>query len=162
MALLTAAIRSQRLVLKNGLVSEPGFHAVASPAAQGGWNQLSGLLQRAGRQIPLVTELAQSTGIEKGKLQDLLVDLERLGYLRRISSNRFALPEILRLFADEVLTMDSAGEPVTVIAARDRFGVGRNLTIEVLEYFDRVRFTRRLGDVRVIQDSDVPAKDFTR
>ena len=38
----------------------------------------------------------------------------------------------------------------------DRSGIGRNLTIEVLEYLDRTGVTRRIGDSRtVVRGSDV-------
>jgi selenocysteine-specific elongation factor len=33
---------------------------------------------------------------------------------------------------------------------RDQTGIGRNLSIEILEYFDRQGVTRRIGDVRQI------------
>jgi selenocysteine-specific elongation factor len=35
---------------------------------------------------------------------------------------------------------------VTAAKLRDRAGLGRGLAIEVLEYFDRIKFTRRIGD----------------
>jgi selenocysteine-specific elongation factor len=35
---------------------------------------------------------------------------------------------------------------VTAAAFRDRSTLGRNLAIEVLEYFDRIKLTRRVGD----------------
>jgi selenocysteine-specific elongation factor len=38
----------------------------------------------------------------------------------------------------------------TVKQYRDQTGIGRNLSIEILEYFDRQGVTRRIGDVRQI------------
>ena len=35
-------------------------------------------------------------------------------------------------------------------AFRDRSGIGRNLTIQVLEYFDAAGLTRRIGDARIV------------
>ena len=37
---------------------------------------------------------------------------------------------------------------------------GRKLAIEVLEYFDSIRFTQRRGDVRVVLNADLPAQLF--
>ena len=34
---------------------------------------------------------------------------------------------------------------------RDATGVGRNVTIQVLEYFDRIGFTQRIGEGRKIR-----------
>ena len=33
---------------------------------------------------------------------------------------------------------------------KSRFGTGRNLTVEILEHFDRLHLTRREGNVRVL------------
>ena len=82
------------------------------------------------------------------------------GELCRITDTRFALPEQLMQFAREVLSCDSSGEPLTVIGLKSRFGTGRRLTIEILEYFDRVHFTRRRGDTRVILNAELPVKLF--
>ena len=38
-------------------------------------------------------------------------------------------------------------------AFRDASGIGRNVTIELLEYFDRVGLTRRVGNVRFLRRS---------
>ena len=42
-------------------------------------------------------------------------------------------------------------ERFTAAQFRDASGAGRNLSIEILEFFDRVKFTRRLGDARLLQ-----------
>ena len=39
----------------------------------------------------------------------------------------------------------------TVIQFRDQSGIGRNLCIEILEYFDRVGFTKRDGNARFLR-----------
>ena len=44
----------------------------------------------------------------------------------------------------------TAGGAITAAGFRDRSGIGRNAAIEVLEYFDRIRFTRRIGDTHVL------------
>lgn len=35
---------------------------------------------------------------------------------------------------------------------RDRLGVGRKLVIQILEYFDRIGFTRRRGNDYLLRD----------
>ena len=39
---------------------------------------------------------------------------------------------------------------VTVADLRDRFGTSRKYALAILEHFDRLRLTRRVGDVRVL------------
>jgi len=38
----------------------------------------------------------------------------------------------------------------TAAAFKDRSGVGRNLTIQILEYLDKMGATRREGDARIV------------
>ena len=38
----------------------------------------------------------------------------------------------------------------TAAAFKDHSGVGRNLTIRILEYLDKMGATRRMGDARVV------------
>jgi len=67
--------------------------------------------------------------------------------LVRVTENRFFLPRGLRRyakFAEEIAAAN--GGVVTAAKVRDRAGLGRGLAIEVLEYFDRIKFTRRIGD----------------
>jgi len=42
----------------------------------------------------------------------------------------------------------------TIADYRDQAGIGRNLAIEVLEYFDRLGLTRREGDARAVRCLD--------
>jgi selenocysteine-specific elongation factor len=76
--------------------------------------------------------------------------MARLGLAVRVSKNRFFLPSPLKDLERMAQDMAGAGGTITAAGFRDRSGIGRNLSIEVLEYFDRIKFTRRVGDAHVI------------
>ena len=44
----------------------------------------------------------------------------------------------------------SLGGTFTAATFKDRSGVGRNLTIQILEYLDKMGATRRQGDARIV------------
>jgi selenocysteine-specific elongation factor len=48
------------------------------------------------------------------------------------------------------LAEESAEGGFNAAAFRDRSGIGRNLTIEVLEYLDAIGVTRRVGEARIV------------
>ncbi|MEC8357519.1 MAG: SelB C-terminal domain-containing protein, partial [Pseudomonadota bacterium] len=56
----------------------------------------------------------------------------------------------LASFTQALANQDEEGA-FTVIAFRDASGIGRNLCIEILEYFDAKGFTRREGNSRLIR-----------
>ena len=83
------------------------------------------------------------------------------GRLHRLGEARLALPATLRDFAGVALQCASASGGFTVKEFRDASGVGRNPCIDVLEYFDQLRFTRRDGQKRTIVDPDLPENRFS-
>jgi hypothetical protein len=46
----------------------------------------------------------------------------------------------------------------SVIETKTHLGLGRDLTIEILEYFDSVKFTRREGNSRRLRNADWPQR----
>ena len=76
----------------------------------------------------------------------------------RISDTRYFLPNRLLELAEIARRLD-ARAPFTVRQFRDASGIGRNVVIEVLEYFDGRGFTQRTGDTRrVVGDDPLLAK----
>jgi selenocysteine-specific elongation factor len=65
----------------------------------------------------------------------------------------------MRELANAALELGQGGG-FTVIEYRDHVGCGRNIAIEVLEYFDSIRFTQRRDQLRVILDPKLPQKNL--
>ncbi|MBT3626806.1 MAG: selenocysteine-specific translation factor, partial [Rhodospirillaceae bacterium] len=68
----------------------------------------------------------------------------------QVTKNRFFLPAAVNRLAEiaEELAGESEDGLFLAAAYRDRSGIGRNLTIELLEYFDRTGLTQRHGPAR--------------
>jgi selenocysteine-specific elongation factor len=79
---------------------------------------------------------------------------ERLGRVAKVADNRYFLPETVTSLAGIARELAETSPEGTFTAAsfNDRSGVGRNLTIQILEYLDRMGMTRRQGDVRTIPE----------
>jgi selenocysteine-specific elongation factor len=106
--------------------------------------RVCGLLQAAGLRPPIVGDLATALAVELPTLLGRLVDLARRGHLVQVAKNRFFMPatvaELARLAGELAAAAPAAG--FDAAAYRDRSGLGRNLTIEVLEFLDRSGVTR--------------------
>jgi selenocysteine-specific elongation factor len=112
------------------------------------WRRIEPLLDHDPLRPPSLHELAAGAKMEPKKLESLLVRVSRLGLLVRIAPNRFFRPRSLRRLGELAVSLSSRSPDHRIAAAafRDSSGIGRNVAIEVLEYFDRVRLTRRVGD----------------
>ncbi len=65
--------------------------------------------------------------------------------------------EVATLAANAALVARSASKGLfTAAQYRDATGIGRNLTIKVLEYFDMLGITQRIGDTRKMHKNFVP------
>src|SRR3546814_1028056 len=69
----------------------------------------------------------------------------RLGLVLRVVDNRYYPPDALARLGTiaETLAAEDADGLFDAAAFRDRSGIGRNLAIKVLEFFDKAGFTRR-------------------
>ena len=131
-------------------------HRVAtSPEEQALWEKVSTLLREAGPTSPVAHDLATKIGISHRDLTRFLTNAARQEQLIRVNDKRYFLPETIRAFVDivEALVAASANNSFTVKAYRDRAGIGRNATIDILEYFDRSGYTRRSDQSRSIRKS---------
>lgn len=116
------------------------------------WQRVEPLLAADALRPPRVRELAAELGMEPEPLTRFLKRVERFGRVAAVAPNRFFLPETVVRLADiaAALAAQSPERSFTAAAFKDRSGIGRNLTIEVLEYLDRIGATRRVGDARVV------------
>jgi selenocysteine-specific elongation factor len=116
------------------------------------WERIRPLLADADLRAPRIRELAVALGLEPEAIERFLKRAERLGRVARVADNRFFLPETLARLAEiaRELADSSAEGSFTAAAFKDRCGVGRNLTIQILEYFDKMGETRRTGDTRIV------------
>ena len=140
------------LVREGARVRLPDHRPGMSAADEELWHDLQSLLEEGGTRPPLVSELAERTGVEARRIATFLGRASRLGLVVGATKNRYYLPAALRSLAGslEAAAEDSADGTVTAASFRDKAGIGRNLAIEVLEYFDKLRFTRRSGNERKI------------
>ena len=85
-------------------------------------------------------------------MRSLLGRLASRGEAYRIAHDHYFLPPTVKRLAHVAATVAEAGGVVRAAPFRDRIGVGRKVAIQILEFFDRVGYTRRHGDAhRVIQ-----------
>jgi len=117
-----------------------------NPADAAVWKKAEALFKENPLRPPTVHDIAVALAQNPAKTESFLVRVSRVGLLARVAENRFILQSGLRQYARLVEESVSANGSVAAAALRDRAGVGRTLAIEVLEYFDRIKFTRRIGD----------------
>jgi selenocysteine-specific elongation factor len=155
-----AELRTAGTVSRQGTIVHLAGHQVQpTPAEVALWQRVAPLLESGGGRPPRVRELAEQTGVALDPLESFLARAEQLGWVHRVASNRFFLPRTLEELERMVESLATEC-PDGMFAAADFnriSGIGRNLTIQVLEYLDRVGTTQRHGDRRRLTRGSEPA-----
>ena len=150
LAVVAELARAGAIVKQGTAVRLPTHQPAFKPADAALWKKVAPVIDQSALRPPTVAEVAGAIGEDARRIESFLVRVARQGMLVRVSPNRFLRPDALLRLGEmvESLAGEHAQGLVTVAAFRDRSAIGRNLTIEVLEYFDRVKLTQRAGEAR--------------
>ena len=151
-AVVTALVDAGKVVREAAFLRLPRHRAVLAPKDAALWKRIRPLLEDSGVRPPSVSEIAGELSLPAQETERFLIRAGRIGLVIRVADNRFYTPAaLLELgeMAEDIVTEKSDGM-FSAADFRDRSGVGRNLAIEIVEYFDRAGFTRRNGNVRSV------------
>lgn len=152
LAVAAELVREGTLVRRGMGVALPSHFPRLDAADQGLWEQVAPLLADAGLRPPSVSELSYALRTDGKRIEAMLARAAQCGHAIRVSARHYYLPAAvlaLARAAQELADQDPARR-LTAAAYRDHSGLGRNLAIEVLEFFDQVRYTRRIGGHHVV------------
>ncbi len=159
-AMLEALLQDKRLQLDGALVRCVNHRPALSPVLEAAWQRLQAFLIEGDFRIPLLSEIERELRLDPKVQTTVIATALKAGRLRQVSPKRVTLPAVLQRLAAEINRLASQQELFTVIEAKTHLGLGRDLTIEILEYFDRIHFTQRQGTGRRIKDADLPQRMF--
>ena len=151
-AVLDDQVRSGQVFHKDQLVHALGHRPTLSHLVQREWQSLETLLRRHGLQMPLRSEIMRESGVGSEQLERLVRPAVKRGELFEVGEKRLALPVTIVECAELVRRHCKKNSSISVIEAKRVFGLGRGLTIEILEFLDSIGYTRRRGNAREIVD----------
>ena len=152
-ATLTALIGKGELKSSEGRVQLP-TDSSKSTQLDSRWLKLRNALTASGSQIPVLSELQTAAGLSDMELKLAIKAGRESGELHRLNASRFALASTLLTFAEAAEQLADT-QSLTVVSFKNELQIGRKLAIEVLEFFDSFRYTRRVGDIREIANKAV-------
>jgi len=148
------------LLAEGALVRRGAFLALPSHKAELGkeqrvrWERVKPLLLDRKFDPPRVRDIARETGIAETEVRTLLKTVARVGDVALVAHDHFFLTDAVRDLADIAAELAQQHRVARAAEFRDRIGTGRKLAIQILEFFDRVGYTRRVRDDHLIQRSN--------
>ncbi len=146
-----AALAAAGVVARRGTIVHVTSHEVRPTAGEIAlWRRIEPALANGGPRPPRVRELVEIAEVELEALESFFARAEELGLVHQVAPNRYYLPGAIDGLAELASGLAAASADGTFAAAEFNAasGIGRNLTIQVLEYLDRLGITQRRGDRR--------------
>ncbi|HCM9442345.1 TPA: selenocysteine-specific translation elongation factor [Enterobacter cloacae subsp. cloacae] len=100
-----------------------------------------------------VRDLARETNTDEQLMRQVLRHAAQQGLIVAIVKDRYYRNDRIVAFASLIRELDQARGSTCAADFRDRLNVGRKLAIQILEYFNRIGFTRRRGNDHLLRDS---------
>jgi selenocysteine-specific elongation factor len=146
-ALLARLAADQQLVLHGAVVHLPSHGAQLSAVETRIAQKVAPALAQAGHQGAWARDLARDAAEPEPLVRTTLARLARRGELHQVVKDLYYPPDTLRRLAALARAVGAAHDGVVLAAEfRDATGLGRKRAIQILEYFDRIGLTRRIGD----------------
>jgi selenocysteine-specific elongation factor len=122
------------------------------------WQQMLPLLEQAGFDPPWVRDLATATTRSESEVRLLLRKLARIGQVHQVVRDLFYGQSTIEKMVAMLLQLSEADPVIQAAQFRDRLGIGRKRSIQILEFFDRIGLTRRLGEQRRVRPDNALAQ----
>ena len=140
----------------HGWLHLPNHKAGFTPEQQAIWQQAEPLF---GDEPWWVRDLARETATEEGTMRQVLRHAAQQGLITAIVKDRYYRNDRIVIFANLIRALDQERGSTCAADFRDRLNVGRKLAIQILEYFNRIGFTRRRGNDHLLRDALLFAGD---
>lgn len=134
----------------HGWLHLPDHKAGFTPEQDAIWQKVASLF---GDEPWWVRDLAQQTGTDEQLMRQVLRHSAQQGLITAIVKDRYYRNDRIVTFANLIRELDQEKGSTCAADFRDRLNVGRKLAIQILEYFNRIGFTRRRGNDHLLRDS---------
>jgi selenocysteine-specific elongation factor len=115
------------------------------------------LLEAGGFDPPWVRDLSSRLKVNEQDVRILLNRLARRGEVHQVVKDLFYSKSAVARLSGIARTLNDQAGMVRAAEFRDRIGLGRKRAIQILEFFDRIGYTRRTNDEHRVR-ADSPLK----
>ncbi len=155
-AALTEALLGAGSLQKSGPWLHLPAHTLAlSREDEALWQRVQTWIAESPLDPPWMRDLAKRAGRDEAAMRCLLQKLSRQGRLYQVVRDLFYLPEAVEQLAGMVQDLEHASGETRAAEFRDRSGLSRKRAVQVLEFFDRVGYTRRVREAHRLRNADM-------
>ena len=152
-ALLAAPLANGRIAQTHAWLHLPEHRVQLAAADRDLWQTLKPLLDAAPYGPPRVRDVAKATGIAEDTVRALFKRVARFGEAYPVAHDHYFTAEAVADLARRVAALNARDGHARAAPLRDEIGGGRKVAIHILEFFDRIGYTRRVRDTHILRGS---------
>jgi selenocysteine-specific elongation factor len=147
---LDELVRDKKLEASGEVVHAAGKGVVLRDEEAESKVQIEQAFAKAGLKVPLLKDVLASLPVDRVRAQKIVTLLLRDRVLVKLADELVFHRDALQQLRQQVAAQKTTTPKLNVGNFKDLFGITRKHAIPLLEYLDRERVTRRVGDERVI------------
>ena len=149
-SVLGKLVEEKKLEVAGELVHLPGRGVVMKDEEAESKKTIEQAFASAGLKVPSLKEVLAGLKVDRIRAQKIVTLLLRDKVLIKISEELVFHQSALMDLRQKIAALKATAPKIDVARFKDMTGVSRKYAIPLLEYLDRERVTRRVGDERVI------------
>lgn len=153
-ALTDELLAEQHLLRRGAFVALPTHTAELGRDQRVRWERIQPLLTEKRFEPPRVRDIARTIGVAEPEIRLLLKTVARVGDVMLVAHDHYFLTPAVAELADVAASVAQEHGVARAAEFRDRIGTGRKIAIQILEFFDRTGYTRRVRDDHLIRRSN--------
>jgi selenocysteine-specific elongation factor len=148
--MVDSLVRGKKLQLSGDVVQAFGKGVVLRDEEAESKAQIEQAFAKAGLKVPLLKDVLAALPVDKLRAHKIVTLLLRDRVLVKLADELVFHRDALAGLKQQIAAQKSKTPKFNVGSFKDLFGITRKHAIPLLEYLDRERVTRRVGDERVI------------
>lgn len=149
--LLQVMVNKNKLCNTRGWLHLPQHQLQLTAEEQILWQQIESEFEKA--KAPLwIRDIAKACNREEKALRLFSYKLAQLGFITAIVKDRYCTNRALITIADIIRQKIAEEKKLETADFRNLTGLGRKVAVQLLEYFDKIGFTRRYQNHRLLRD----------
>ncbi|HZX32714.1 MAG TPA: selenocysteine-specific translation elongation factor [Rhodocyclaceae bacterium] len=158
--LVGQCLEAGNLARSNAWLHLPEHRVQLAAGDSGLWRTLKPLLDAAPYCPPRIRDVARATGMGEESVRSLFKRLARFGEVYPVAHDHYFTAAAVADLAQRVAGLCEQEGAARAAPLRDQIGGGRKVAIQILEFFDRIGYTRRVKDNHVLRGEDSRRMEF--
>ena len=152
-ALLAAPLAAGRIAQSHAWLHLPEHRVQLAANDHVLWQTLQPLLATAPYNPPRVRDIAKASGLPEDTIRTLFKRIARYGDAWPVAHDHYFTATAVADLARRVAGLNASDGCARAASLRDQIGGGRKVAIHILEFFDRIGYTRRVRDTHILRGS---------